>query len=202
MRFCILLLFFSVLPSFADAAFLYQPQTQNEVMELQDVNAETVYGKLDGSPHTFTFAVSEETPFSMQLTLSPHQKINDVSMILVKQEKRGVSEIGRSNTKDKEQWNARYDFLRAVVLLWGKKYEYTLEPGIYTFEVSSPENNRGYRVVLGDGKTSPYKELRYVRSVFEVDKLSIVFSPLVFVPILVLVSIFFYLRKRSRKVYG
>jgi hypothetical protein len=198
MRYVFILSFFLATASSVQAAFLYQQEIPAEKYELTDIAGETIYGVLDNAPHTFTFAVTETTPFSMQVAMSPHLKIHDVSLILVKQEKRGVSEIGRSDTSQ-EQWQPKYDFLRALVLLWGQKQEYLLQPGIYTFEVSSPENNRGYRLVIGKGDTSLYKELRYARTVFEVDLLSILFSPLIFVPILAVLGAVLYIRRNKVK---
>jgi len=174
------LLFFVSFSGVTQAAFLHEPVRVSDVPVLTTVAGETIYGTLAGFPHTFTFTTTEETPFSMQVSMSGKAEINDVSLILVKQEKRGVSEVGRLEGK-KAEWVDAYNITRAITFAEGPKLEYVLEPGTYKFEVSSPENSRGYRLVIGEGDSSVFKELSMARDVFDVSTFSIVLSPYVFV---------------------
>ncbi len=191
---CALLFLFTV--QAVSAAYITTPKDTFDIPTLKNIAGETIYGKLTGFPHTFTFAVSEETPFSMQVSVDGAQEVKDVSLILIKQEKRGVSEIGRMTGKD-AQWVTQYDVWRAVTFANAPVKEFTLAPGTYRLEVSAPENNRGYRLVLGEGDASAIKELFMVRKVFDVGVLSMMLSPF-FLGVFVLlgVGLFYYKRKK------
>jgi hypothetical protein len=194
---CMILFFFSCVPV-TQAAFLYEPGNAKEVLALEDISQQTIYGKLSGFPHTFTFVVAEDTPFRAQVSIGNGELLQEVSFILIKQEKRGVSEIGRLSgiraTSPKD-----YDLWRAVTFVQSEEFVRTLEAGVYTLELSSPENNRGYRLILGEGDQSPVKELSYARSVFDINRFSILLVPYVLVSLGV--GLFFMVRwyRRSRK---
>ena len=95
------------------------------------------------------------------------------------------------------QWVTQYDVWRAVTFANAPVKEFTLAPGTYRLEVSAPENNRGYRLVLGEGDASAIKELFMVRKVFDVGVLSMMLSPF-FLGVFVLlgVGLFYYKRKK------
>lgn len=190
------LLFFVSFSSVTQAAFLHEPARVFDIPVLTNVTAETIYGTLSGFPHTFIFTAIEETPFSMQVSMLGKEEFRDVSLILVKEEKRGVSEVGRLEGK-KSEWIQDYNFARAVTFAEGSELTYVLEPGTYKFEVSSPENNRGYRLVLGEGDSSVFKELSMTREAFGISPLSLVFSPYVF--IFLLAGLFIGYRKYKKK---
>ena len=189
------LLFFVSFSGFAQAAFLHEPVRVSDVPVLTSVAGETIYGRLADFPHTFTFTMAEETPFSMQVSMSGKEVIKDVSLILVKQEKRGVSEVGRLEGKNTE-WKESYNIARAITFAEGSELEYMLEPGTYKFEVSSPENNRGYRLVIGEGDASIFKELSMIRTVFGVSTFGMIFSPYVFIFLLGLLFIGYRMYKK------
>ena len=198
MKFLVALLLFFTSATASHAAFLYEQEVPSEVLELESIQGETIYGRLDNGPHTFTFAVTEDTQLSVQVSMKPGTKKDDVSLILVKEETRGVSEVGRVDAK-KVSWKKKYSIWKATSFLFGEKIEYSLDPGIYKLEVSSPENNKGYRLELGKGDGSLYKELFIVRNVFDIGRWGVIFSPLFFVPILLIVGIVIH-RKRKRYV--
>jgi len=192
-----LLLFVSI-SGVSQAAFLHEPLRAVELPVLTTFEHETIYGVLAGFPHTFTFTTLEEVPFSMQVAMSEAEENQDVSLILVKEEKRGVSEVGRLDGKISE-WILNYDIARAITWAEGSKLTYTLEPGTYKFEISSPENNRGYRLVLGAGDPTIYSELSMVRTVFGAGSLSMLLSPYVFGFILIPTILYFWYRNSKKK---
>jgi len=179
------------------AAFIHEPAAVIDVPVLTNFTDETIYGTLSGFPHTFSFTTLQEVPFSMQVSMSEKEESRDVSLILVKEEKRGVSEVGRLDGK-KSEWVENYNIARAVTFVEGSALSYTLEPGTYKFEVSSPENNKGYRLILGEGDSSVFKELAMVRSVFGLSSFSIVFSPYIFI-VFFLGAVFIGYRKYKKK---
>ncbi len=178
------------------AAYITQQESTFDIPTLKSVTSETIYGNLSGFPHTFTFAVSEETPFSMQVSMYAGDETKDVSLILIKQEKRGVSEVGRVSGKD-VLWSAEYDIWRAISFAYAPKQSYTLQPGTYRLEVSSPENNRAYRLLLGDGDSSLPKEIFTVRKVFAVSPWSALLSPFVFGFIALTLGLLYYRKKKK-----
>jgi len=179
------------------AAFLHEPTNVSDVPKIETVLGETIYGKLTDFPHTFTFFISEETPFSARVSMDSTEPVHDVSFILVKQEKRGVSEVGRLTGKN-TAWTKHYDLWRAVAFMEGEVFTTTLEQGIYKFEISSPENNRGYRLLLGEGDSQTFKEMSLVRRVFDVHSLSILLSPFVLMPLTI--GLFFIARRFRRSL--
>jgi len=165
------------------AAFLHEPRNVSEIPKLETISGETIYGTLASFPHTFTFFVTEETPFSALVSMDSAEEAHDVSFLLVKEEKRGVSEVGRLYGKE-ITWTKKYDVWRAVTFTQGEEFSATLEPGVYKLEVSSPNNDRGYRLVLGEGDSAVLKELSLTRRSFKVHPLSIFLSPFILIPLI------------------
>ena len=178
------------------AAYITQPKDAFEIPVLTKIAGETIYGQLENFPHTFTFGVAKETSFSMQVSMNAKSSVRDVSLILIKQEKRGVSEMGRVSG-NKTTWLDSYDFLRAMPFTSSPRQTYTLSPGTYRLEVSSPENNRNYRLVLGEGDSSLPREIFTVREVFEVSSVSVLLSPFVFGFLFFSVCLIYYRKKKS-----
>jgi len=202
MRFA-LLLFFVPLLAYGYESVLAKPETARVVLPLSAEGAE-YYGALLGYPHTYEFSIAEEQPFSASVFVydADTQK-NDVSLIVVKHERRGVSEIGRTNIKE-VQWQKEYDAVLAESFRHGGKIEANLEAGTYTLEVSSPNNDGVYQLQVGEEKKRGYFEA--LRMLFEVKKLvsaplfTYFFSPLIYVPLLLLLVCcagFFFYRKKA-----
>ena len=187
----ILLLLFPLM-AFAYSSVIAKPENAASVLPLYDVSApQEFFGVLSDHPHTFEFAVQEASDFkAVVLVHDAAYQVNDASIILVKEERRGVSEIGRTKGKN-EQWETIKDTLLVESFRRGGEIASVLEPGVYRLEVSSPNNDAQYRLVLGTEAVSRgYAE--NVRALFEVKQLygssrwSVFLSPLLYIPLLVL----------------
>ncbi len=171
-----------------------------EVAKSQDF-----FGRLDDYPHTYEFEVKESLPFKAQVFAqdSLEQK-NDIGLIIVKAERRGVSEIGRTDAKT-ATWESKRSMFYAERFKDGGKLEGTLEPGWYKLEVSAPNNDGVYRLVWGTQRVK-HGFFGSVRAVFEVkaflghSRLGALLSPVLFVPILLIAALvgFFFYKKRKR----
>lgn len=145
------------------------------------------FGQLTDFPHTYSFTLGEQIGF--KATLFGHDtedQKNDASIIIIKEEKRGVSEIGRTDAK-KQSWEVQHDTMLSEAFRLGGALEAPLEPGVYRIEVSSPSNDAAYRLVFHDGeiKRSYFDNVRVlfeVKKVFGSSFISTVLSPLIYVP--------------------
>ncbi len=204
----LLILFVLLLPisAYAYTSVIARPADQKAVLSIRDAEvAEEFFGRLDGFPHTYTFNVLGDQSFKASLSV-PDMSVqkNDISLIIVKAERRGVSEIGRTKSKELA-WESSYDTMLAESFRSGGSLEGSLEPGTYTLEVSSPNNNGKYRLVWGTEKVSRgyFAHLRVlfeVKSFLDNSKVSTLKSPLVFTPLLIfaLVALFVWYRRRNR----
>jgi hypothetical protein len=152
------------------------------------------FGRLDDYPHTFTFDVEEPLVFRAAIAIhdAADQK-NDASIILVKKERRGVSEVGRTHSKESE-WNEAYEPLWAETFRSGGSIESSLEPGTYILEVSAPNNDAAYQLSIGDttSKRSYFHDLSTLfgmKSLYGTPFYSVLFSPLIYWPVLIFILV-------------
>lgn len=177
----------------ASGPVISAPEKASEVLSIEQIELPQEYfGKLKGFPHTYEFVVGQTFPFKASVFVhdSPSQA-TDASLIVIKEERRGVSEIGRTKGKN-EGWGQEYDSILVESFKNGGYIESDLQPGVYRLEVSSPNNDAAYRLVIGTEKVSRgYFEnigvLFEVKSLLGSSKLSTVRSPLVYWPLMVAV---------------
>jgi hypothetical protein len=184
------------------------PQDQRSVFVIKNVkNSQEFFGHLSSFPHTYEFEVTEDTPFKSVIQIPDEGfRQNDVSIIIVKTERRGVSEIGRSNPKT-VSWERVRHRMYAESFKDGGSLEGTLTPGRYLLEVSSPNNDALYRLIWGTDAIS-YGYLGNIRALIEVkaflghSRFGAILSPLVYVPLVLVLGVvgFFYYRKRKQKL--
>jgi len=198
MKYLLIPALFLLLTGSLNAAELSEPKRVSDILPLKDISqGATLYGTLENFPHTYAFLVSDDaTPFSMQVSMHAKEDLRDVSLIVIREEKRGVSEIGRVTGKD-SPWEDSYDVVRAVTFAEGEIAEYMLESGLYRMEVSSPSNNRGYRLIVNGGDPTVFKEIFIVREAFAMSVWSVIFSPYILAFIVLLAGILVY-RKRNK----
>jgi len=192
---------------FAYVSVIAKPSNATVVLSIADSKAsQEFFGRLDDFPHTFEFEVNETFPFKAAIFVPdwPVQK-NDVSIILVKEERRGVSEIGRTSIKA-VPWESQYDSMIVESFRSGGSLETSIEPGRYKLEVSSPNNEGKYRLVLGTEKIDRnyFIDLRVLFEVTEFlenSKLGTIRSPLLYWPLLIVligaVCIFIYKKRKA-----
>ena len=194
---------FSVTAS-AYEAIVIDPVSSSDYVTIENVTQErTYYGELDNYPHTFQFEVTDPVIFTAQLKLPKNENTNR-SVIIVRKEKRGVSEVTRLRPAE-ANWSEEYSFGLAVTQLQGEVYSQELGSGSYLLEVSTADNIGPYALVVGTEK--PWRLFGYFKTLSEIStthkalgywKLRILLSPYVFVPILL--SLGWYLFKRKRNI--
>lgn len=208
MRSLILLVCCIPLFAFASLPTVTHIEDQNEVLIIEDItDVQEFFGRLSDFPHTYEFIVNAPLPF--EATVFVHDvpaQVNDASLIVIKEEKRGVGEIGRTQGKN-ASWESERSTMLAESFRNGGEIKEVLQPGVYRLEVSSPNNDAVYRLQLGEGDPSyGYFEavgiLFKVKSLVGSSMLSTLHSPLVYWPLLVvfgLLSLFTYLYVKRRK---
>ncbi len=187
-----LLFFLAPLCALGYASVVVKPADATVVLPIRDAAVpQEFFGVLRDHPHTFQFAVDDAVPFTASVfVLDDPAQMHNASIILVKEEQRGVQEIGRTKGI-KEPWELVADVMLAESFRKGGTLAATLEPGMYRLEVSSPNNDARYRLVLGhEPVTRSYFEnlavLFEVRALFGASQWGSILSPLVYVPLLML----------------
>ena len=192
---------------FASTSVIAEPQNQAVVLPIENSkDAQEFFGSLHDFPHTFSFEVKDQQQFKAEIYAGDtDEQKNDVSIIIVKQERRGVSEVGRTIITN-QTWHAERDTLLAESFRTGGALTSDLKPGKYKLEVSSPNNEGIYRLVLGTEKVhrgyfANVRALFAVKALFGHSKFGALLSPLIYIPLL-LVSIIggLYYLHRKRKV--
>ena len=179
-------------PAFPD------PESADDYIELSDIaTSQAFYGALDGHPHTYQIIVSDEpaTLFAEVLVPDIEGAQNNRSGIIVKEEIRGVSEVARLRARE-ASWETFYEPFGADSYRRGSAFEGELEPGVYLLEVSTPDNDGKYVLVVG--KEERFSLLEYsqtlaqiyrVKRFFEKSPVRVFESPLVYGPTLVVLLI-------------
>lgn len=183
----------------ATAALLSVQESQMLPLTIEEPSvSETYYGELSGGPYTYQFRISDE-PVSFRAQVSSLGRNIDeanLSLILVKSEKRGVSEIDRKRAES-TQWTTRYNTALGLSFIEGEVLEAVLEEGVYTLEVSTPENISPFRLSINGGAKASYQELFMARDVLGGSVFSMVRTPRMAVPLLLILGLWFYIRKRK-----
>jgi hypothetical protein len=175
--------------SIAHAAVVSESENTFTVFPITSPSvSETYYGVLNGFPHTYEFTV--ESIIEFEVLVSTAEKLverDDLSIIVIKEEKRGVSEIGRVTGKE-AVWSTVFDQGLALTIREGTPLKSVLEEGVYRLEVSTPDNNQAYQLKLNGGSPSSYGELFIARSVFGFSYWGIVLVWQVYIPLLLIMG--------------
>lgn len=187
-----LILFLFPIIAWAYVSPIVAPKDGHEVIALSDVQVSRVlFGVLNSFPHTYEFTVNEPSAFKAVIAVHDTEgQANDASIILVKEERRGVSEIGRTQGK-KENWQISHDRVLVESFRTGGTIESQLQSGTYVLEVSSPNNDAAYQLTLGvedqhNGYFSSVRTLFAVKHLFGSSYFTALLSPLLYVPFAVL----------------
>lgn len=193
----------------SDPVSFFSRQTVKEYEVIEDVREARVwYGNLNEFPHTYTFTVTESTPFYAEIRMPTTQEERDtVSLILIKIPigNKRVTEIGRVRGPD-TVWETQFDIRRMEWYRYGPKLETILEPGTYRFEVHSANNHELYAVRLGTEAAHRWSYIAFVSELWAIHRFtdSFVFlklaTPAVVVPMLALLGTVYYWRRRREVV--
>jgi hypothetical protein len=129
-------------------AFVQQPDVFTPDRLERPLADQTYYGSLNDFPHTFYFFVPEETTVSYTLATRPDA--SPVSLLLVREAQRGVTEVVRQ-TGQSVTWELTRDRRVGIALMRAPTLTATLVPGAYRLEVSNPVNQGKYQLTVGMG---------------------------------------------------
>ena len=209
MRIILLVLLFLYAPlALAHEPVFPQPESSRTTLPLEERQvSQAYYGTLTGVPHTYTFTVSEDEPFHLQLLLPDTKNILDEQYepkaILVKRTTRGVREIFRLSAGESD-WPSFYEFWAGDRYLRGPEKDLTLDAGEYILEISTADNYAKYVMVVGSEERISLHYFKTVAGVYKVKQffgkpaVTVLQSPIVLVPLLLIIIVgFWYWRKEK-----
>jgi hypothetical protein len=169
-----LLILIPVSVSLAAAPLINNPIRPYEPLAIDaDIDHVQIYlGELSGDPHMYEVTVGEEKEFVITLMQEAEAGTMSPSFILVKEnaQNRGVTEIGRVDAT-KATWETYRDPNFALSFRRTEAFRATISPGVYRFEVSTPENEGKYMLLVGheansDGYFTELSHIRFVQKFF------------------------------------
>ncbi len=213
MRYLFFLTLLALLPLGDVSAHVPVIVDQTSLHDIEAINDPTLsqafYGTLDAFPHTYEIRAKE--PFSLHVeVLIPDtlKATEDVSGIIIKETgKQGrVIEVSRLLASD-ATWESFYEPWGGDRYRRGGTYTASVEAGVYRIEVSTPDNNTPYVLVIGDREdfgTLGYFEtigrFMEVKQFFGKSSFMVIASPLVFVPLFIFLTFLVYFIYRKRFV--
>lgn len=111
------------------------------------------FGALTGRPHMYTFMIEDD--MQLAVDIASNQPLNgktDLSVIVVQQQKRGVTEVARILPTAGE-WEPQRRAWGGGAWYQGGSLSEALTPGTYYVEVSAPVNETEYRLSVGTKTT-------------------------------------------------
>ena len=205
-----IILFLFPVQLFAYVPTFINPQTVNDRPTVtQEGVLYSFFGELRSFPHAFEIPLAKQSRVFIQIAVpDTAEAAQDKSLIIVKREKRGVSEVARIPFQDM-QWTPIRDRSTGDTYLLGGSFEQQLEPGVYIVEVSTIENTGKYVLLVEKGVQSGVQPRRgYLRTLadtyavkrfFNKSPVAVLQSPFYYIPVLLflfgLVGHLFYRKK-------
>lgn len=161
-------------------------------------------GELKGVPHMYTIEPDATSTVKITLKALSETATSNISVLVVKENKpRGVVAVARQEAKE-TNWLAGTDSLSRVDYLEGGTFEQELAPGFYRLEVSSP-NNQGKYLLMLHGQTEnswwgKVSSAMTIQDFADYSYFNLLFSPLLVKPFLILLAIlggFAYSRRKK-----
>lgn len=182
--------------SHAYVPVVVEPGLQSDMYRIDDpVRIHYHYGMLQNFPHTYEVVIPEPLILSVSVMVPDMEgALNTVNGIIVKREGRqgSVREVARLLAAD-ASWESFYEPWGGDSYRRGTSFAQEMEPGTYRIEVSTPDNTSPYVLVVGTetgrGDVSYFEMLRRVKAVKEFygrSPLTVVLSPYVYLPLLML----------------
>lgn len=207
MRFFIFILLLLPTTSLAYNPIVAEPAAVYEPISIEgDVFVEhNLLGDLEGAPDLYEF--SSDVAFTFQAQLK--QKAGGeypFALILVRQNDTddGVIEIARQGAR-LEDWTTEHYLSLGMALSEAPVLERELTPGTYRLEVSTPDNEGAYMLVTGEetvrsGWWAKFTAVFITQMHFGVFPLLAVLSPYVAIPVLLLLTLALWLKRKWHSV--
>jgi hypothetical protein len=185
--------------------------TARDITPITDFKTEQMYfGELDGFPHMYLIRSSEPFTLKAEILLPDIEKTpRDINGIIIRDTgfQGRIQEMTRMLAKD-ASWESFYDLWGGDRYLRGTTYKQDVESGVYRIEVSSPNNEGKYVLIVGNedsfgsiGYFELIGRLSAVKSFFGKSPLRMIEAPLVFIPLLLIVcGVLWWRLRRTRKI--
>ncbi len=185
---------------YAPIVHAYVPNlvTQESLTDITTITDPTLaqgfFGTLAGFPHTFEIRSTEPFLLSLHIrTPNVPSHTDTVSGIVIKEEKRGVSEVARLKAED-ASWTVLNDTLTGTSYRDGSSFERELEPGVYRVEVHTPDNAEKYILMVGTREDMTIGYGALIGRLIDIQRFNeqwivwVVRSPYVYVPLLIILT--------------
>lgn len=203
-----LFLFTPVLSS-AYTPVVSQPETPYSIIPIQgDLYIEqNLLGDLNDFPDLYEFTSDVAFTFNSQIKQRDTNEPIPFGVLLVKVNdfNGGVSEISRQNLNPND-WSVNRSILLGMTFLEAPILEQELPAGTYRIEVSTPDNHTGdYMLAIGEesksgGLWARFKSVFITQHHFGVFFIFAFLSPYVSIPILSLLSLFVWFKRKWQSV--
>lgn len=171
----------------------------DEPFPIEDLQREQYfYGVLDTTPHLYVLTSTDPFLLTLRILVPEMEGVHtDVNTIIVKREGRqgSVVEVARVLSRD-GSWELFREPIGGDEYKRGGGYEQELEPGTYFLEVSAPNNDTPYVLVVGneEGKGDiSYGDMLVrisdVKVFYGHSRLWVLESPYGYVPVLLLIAL-------------
>jgi hypothetical protein len=186
---------------------LHEPAVPYEILTIpaETKQQQVVAGRLDDYPEMVEITSTEDFFLEVAIRAVPGTTTPDFSGIVVRVlEPRGVAEVARLRASE-ATWETVVDPLAALPYIEGPRFSGAVASGTYRIEVSNPDNEGQYLLVIGSADESGTygQKWRSVAGLYEFygqSKVGMIWSPLVYYPvgIILLLIGFVYTVYRTR----
>ena len=153
-------------------------------------------GELTGSPIMYELIADEPFTFTAAVRQLSNKEQQPFSLIVIRQNDRGggVQEVARMNV-DPGEWTRARDGQVGLSFATSPAVSEPVEAGIYRVEVSTPENDGKYQLLLGDleadlGYMEELRAARTTQAFFGYGFIMMLGSRLVYIPLLLGIVLF------------
>ena len=179
-------------------AFEESVPTQYEVITIQNAETEQlILGELTDAPEMFE--IFSETPFTLtaEIRAIPNTSgatLPQLSGIIIRQKEiRGVEEVARLNASD-ALWTVVTDPDSGLVYQAGSYFSESVEAGTYRIEVSNPNNQGKYLLMIGNQKDelgyfASLANIKKVYAFYDLSSIRMISSPYVHYPLGILLIV-------------
>ncbi len=188
----VLPLLFGASTALAFDAVLETVPTQYEVITIQNPETEQlILGELQDAPEMFE--IVSENPFTLSMEIravpddSPDTPPQLNGIIIRQKEVRGVEEVARLNASD-SNWTLVTDKVTGLRYHAGTYFNEEVEAGTYRIEISSPNNQGKYMLLVGtntddNGYLASLSDIKSVYAFYGLGTMRMFSSPYVHYPL-------------------
>lgn len=198
--------------SYAHVPLIVEQTSLHDIGAIVDPElSQAFYGAMNGFPHTYEIRTTEPIHLFVEVLVPDiSTSKNTVSGIIIKETGQGgrVKEVARLPAKT-ATWESFYEPFGGDSYRRGSSFEADVEPGVYRIEVSTPDNDTKYVLVIGKREDSGgvgYFEMvgrvADVKAFFDKSRMRVIESMYVYVPLLIvltLLAVYWYVWRRPRR---